>query len=488
MKKILLINPPRYLRNPDGQFFCPQIGLASIASYLRQYDYEVKIIDADVEGFANAEEVEEGLYRCGLSWDNLRERIEDYRPDVVGISCIFTPRFKNALKISQIVKVIDDKVKVIVGGVHVSFCPQEVLAHETIDFVVIGEGERPFLMLLEALRGDSAELSKIDGIGFRNSVGKVVINSKVNLVDDLDQLPLPAWDLLPIEKYFQTKRNSLTTERKHISIMTSRGCPQECTFCCSSEFWMRRWRKRSADNVLAEIEFLVKKYGVREISFEDDNLSLDPVRLEKICSMIIERGYDLRWNTPNGISVRKLTPTLIKLMKRSGCTRLNFGIESGDEHILHDIIKKNISLQKVREVISWCKREGVTTLGYFVIGMPGETPESIKNSIEFAKSSELDEIMVHIATPFPGTELYKTCKDKGYLKYDYDTIVAEDEIENKIIFETPFISTEDLCKYRSRFYSEFYKTKAFKNPFYYLKRSIKNPILVWRYVKELFNG
>jgi len=487
MKKILLINPPRNLRNPQKQFISPHLGLAYIASFLRQHNYEVKIIDAVIEDFENVEEVERGLYKCGLSWEDLRKRIEEHNPDIVGISCIFIPRFGNVVKISQIVKEINKEIKVVVGGMHVSCCPEDVLSCDSIDFVVIGEGELTFLMLIKALESNKGDLSAIDGIAFKSSKGEIVINPRQDLIEDLDSLPFPAWDLLAIEKYFSIGRDALAKEKRHLSFITSRGCPYSCTFCSSAGFWMRKWRKRSAENVLNELEYLVKEYGIKEVCFEDDNLSLDPKRLEEICLGIIERNLNIRWNTPNGISVKMLTPQLIKLMKKSGCKRLNFGIESGDEHILHDVIKKDFALEKFKEIVASCRKEGIITSGYFVIGMPGETKESIERSLEFAKSLDLNEIAVFIATPFPGTELYNICKEKRYLKYEYNEITAEDEIESRIFFETPLISGEDLRKAQSRFYSEFYKSQALKRPFYYLKRTFKNPGLILRYVKEALN-
>ncbi len=488
MKKILLINPPRNLRNPQKQFISPHVGLAYIASFLRQHNYGVEIIDAVIEDFENIEEVEKGLYKCGLSWVDLKKRIKEYNPDIVGISCVFTPRFGNVVKISQIAKEVNKEIKVVVGGMHVSCCPENVLSRESIDFVVIGEGELTFLMLIKALESNKGDLSTLDGIAFRNSKGEVIINPRRDLIEDLDSLPFPAWDLLPIEKYFSIGRDALTKEKKHISFITSRGCPYECTFCSSAGFWMRRWRKRSANNVLDELEYLVKEYDIKEVCFEDDNLSLDPKRLEDICLGIIERNLDIRWNTPNGISVKMLSPQLIKLMKKSGCKRLNFGIESGDEHILHNVIKKDFRLDKFKEIITSCRKEGIVTSGYFVIGMPGETKESIERSLDFAKSLDLNEVAVFIATPFPGTELYDICKEKKYLKYEYDQITAEDEIESKIFFETPLISGNELRKAQSRFYSEFYKAQALRRPVYYLKRMLKDPGLILRYIKEVFNG
>lgn len=487
--KILLINPPRNLKNPKRQFIAPPLGLAYLAAYLRERGFVVELIDAVAEGFQEVEALDNGVFKCGLSLKDLGIRIHNFNPDVVGVSCMFTPRFNNAVEIARLVKAFNSKIKVVVGGMHASNCPEEVLEEKVIDFVVLGEGEIPFYNLLKAINSGSSDFRDIAGIAFRNNRG-VVINPARNFVENLDILSFPARDLLPMEKYFQinTGRDSLTSERRHTSMITSRGCPHSCTFCSAITLWGKTWRERSAENVLEEIESLVNVYGVKELSFEDDNLSLDLERLEKICTGIIERKFKLKWNTPNGIAVHNLNRQLIHLMKQSGCVRLNLGIESGDENILHNVIKKSISLDKIREVVNWCKKEGIVTLGYFVLGMPGETPQSIRRTIEFAKSIDLDEIAVFIATPFPGTELYRTCVEKNYLKHDYKDILAEDGIENEIFFETPWLSAGELLEYQATFYSEFYKTRALKNPWYYFKRTIRNPSAVFRYVKELVHS
>lgn len=484
--KVLLINPPRNLKNYKKQFFAAPLGLAYLAAYLREKGFSVGLIDAIAEGSDDIEPLANGIFKCGLSNENLKARIHQFNPDVIGISCMFTPRFNNVAEIARMVKDIDSRIKVVVGGIHVSACPEESLKERAIDFVVLGEGEIPFYNLLKKLDCRQTDFTDICGIAFCSN-GKAILNSKQNFIDDLDMLPLPARDLLPMERYFEINsgRDSLTRERRQTSMITSRGCPYNCTFCSAITFWGRNWRKRSAENVLEEIECLIRVYKIKEISFEDDNMSLDPVRLEQICQGIIKRNLKFRWNTPNGIAVHNLSRPLISLMKQSGCQRLNFGIESGDDYILNTIIRKNISLDKIRKVVGWCKEEGIITLGYFVLGMPGENPKTIRNTIEFAKSINLNEIGIFIATPFPGTELYRICKEKNYLKHDYNDILAEDEIENEILFETPFLSADDVIKYKSLFYSEFYRAKALKNPLYYFSRIIKNPSVALRYVKEL---
>lgn len=485
--RVLLINPPRNLINYKTQFISPPLGLAYIAPVLEREGIEVSILDAIAEGFYNIERIENDIYKCGLSWDEIEQRIREYRPNIIGVSCMFTARFANALQISKIAKKVNKSIITVLGGMHPSTCPHQVLQYESIDFIIIGEGEKSFLSLVRQLGVPSNDLSKIKGLGYRNN-GRITINPEKDFIEDLDEIPLPARHLLPMERYFQinTGRDSLSTEKRQTSLITSRGCPYHCTFCSAIALWGRKWRKRSAENVLQEIEQLVRKYKIKEISFEDDNLILDRDRFEKICQGIIERDFRIKWNTPNGIAIKNLDPNLIKLMRKSGCKRLNFGIESGDKYILNEVIKKELSLDRVKQVIAWCKSEGIITLGYFVLGMPGETKDSIRGTIDFAKELSLDEVGLFIATPFPGTELYRHCLEKNYLNHDYTEILAEDGIENEILFETPFLSTSELMKYRSLFYSEFYKTRFFKNPFYYSLRVIKKPKVVLRFLKESF--
>ncbi len=488
--RVLLINPQRNLSNPKKQFLSPPLGLAYIAAYLRQEGICVSLIDTIIEGFDNKESFGNGVFKCGLANEELGSRIREFAPDTVGISCMFTPRFNNVIEIARMVKKINAGIKVVVGGMHASVCPEETLRQEAVDFIVMGEGEIPFHELLKKIDAKEGDFSGIDGIGLRSG-NDLILSPKRSFVGELDTLPFPARELLHLEEYFRKniRRDSLTKERRHTSIITSRGCPYDCTFCSAIAHWGRSWRKRNAENVLDEIEELVKVYNIKEISFEDDNLSLDAARLEEICRGINSRRLRFKWNTPNGIAINNLDSRLIHYMKESGCRRLNFGIESGDEYILNKVIRKNTSLEKVRQVLSAAKKEGIITLGYFVLGMPGETPQSINRTIEFAKSIDLDEIAVFIATPFPGTQLYKACKQQRYLKRDYNDILSEDGIENEVFFETPLLPAEELLRYRSQFYSEFYRAKGFKNPLYYFNRIIKNPAVALKYVKEFaFSG
>jgi magnesium-protoporphyrin IX monomethyl ester (oxidative) cyclase len=482
--KILLINPQRMLKNPKNQYTSIPIGLISLASFLQINGYETEVLDTIGEDLKNYEPHNE-VYRCGMSNHKVCSVVENYKPDVVGISCSFTPRFPNVVQIARLVKQFNPNIPVVVGGMHATVCAEDVLKEPSIDFVIMGEAEVPFLNLLEKLKTPPIKGEDLHAVSFRVPEG-IWVSKERTLIDNLDSLPIPAYDLIPMEKYFRSgvKRDSLTEEKRQSSVVTSRGCPFQCSFCSSQSMWGNVCRQRSPMHILSEIEMLLNSYGVKEIAFEDDNLTLNKDRISQLCREIIHRNLKFKWTTPNGIHIANLDLPLIRLMKSSGCKRLNFGIESGDEHILNDVMNKKISLSKIKEVVKMCSDEGIVTLGYFVLGMPGETEQSLIRTIEFAKSLSLHEIGLFVATPFPQTTLEKMCKEGGYLKKDYREIKAEDDIENQIFFETPMLPTEKLIFYKNVFLKEFYKKKVFERPFYYTKRAFKNP----RIVRKLWQG
>jgi len=213
----------------------------------------------------------------------------------------------------------------------------------------------------------------------------------------------------------------------------------------------RHWRPRSPDNVIDEIEHLVKDYGVKEIHFEDDNLTFDRERARLIFQGIIERGLDITWTTPNGVAVWKLDDELLKLMKKSGCYQINLGIESGNEQVLRKIIRKPFKLEKVRDIVEKIRENGIWAHGFFILGMPGETKQTITDTIIFATSLNLDSASFFIATPYPGTELYDICKENGYIQ-DYD--MRDLRVQSSMISTKEFTSDE-LLKLQSLAYKRF---------------------------------
>jgi magnesium-protoporphyrin IX monomethyl ester (oxidative) cyclase len=417
-KRVLLLEPPVIIREGEFHQCLPPLGLLYIASTLRGSGYEVSLLDACVEGWKNRATFEEGWDYKGLSGGEIRERLTELRPDIVGISWKFS-RQERAFKIAlEAVRQALGGVPVIVGGAHPSSNPEDVLKRYDVDYIVLGEGEETIRALLASLDAGK-DFEKIDGIAYRNA-DRVEVRSKHNYIDSLDELPFPARDLAPMELYSEDNRaNTFEGDMREFpktTIITSRGCPEKCTFCAIKGVWGRKYRTRSAENVYREVDELVNKYGVREIHFLDDNLTLDKKRAERIFDLIIERGLKFTWRTPNGVSSKTLDPALISKMKESGCYRLSLGIESGNARILNEVIKKSLDLDRVKQVGQWIKEAGLECEGFFILGMPGEDSGTIMDTIRFAMEMDLDSAAFFSAQPYPGTELFNMCVDKGYME------------------------------------------------------------------------
>ncbi len=269
--------------------------------------------------------------------------------------------------------------------------------------------------------------------------GEVRVNGGRWLVQDLDLLPLPARDMLPLEKYFKinTPMQSITRRRRCVPIITSRGCPYRCTFCSSCIHWGGRYRRRSPENILEEMQVLKDEYNVRELKFEDDNLTFDKERTKALFRGMIERGFDFLWNTPNGIAVRHLDDEMLCLMKESGCYDLTLAIESGDPEVLKNIINKPMDLAEAKRAAQRIKRHGIWTSGFFIIGLPGETKQQVMNTIKFIEELALDRIYLFMYTPLPGTPLAERAISQGLVREDFD-------FEKAVHYFNPNIKLSDM--------------------------------------------
>ena len=370
------------------------------------------------------------------------------------------------------VKGVDTSIVTITGGAHPSALPAETLKDENVDFVIIGEGEDTVLKLVESL-SNQLPFEEIDGTAFRKD-GQIVINPEVGFIRNLDELPFPAWDLLQMKEYAKLRvgHGPFILRTPFFSVITSRGCPGKCIFCSIHSIYGYQWRARSAKNVVDEIDILKKVYGINQVDFEDDNLLLDKKRMEALCDEILERKLDISWGTPNGVAINHIDHNLLIKMKRAGCFSLSFGIESGNEHIRNNIIRKPISVKHAQEVVKWCKELNIWTHGFFIFGFPGENEKTFRETINFAKWLDLDSSSFFIATPYPGTELLTLCEEKGYLGKDFDLNklrVADASIR------TESFSPEDLLVWRKRGYQEFNR--------YFLKRELLHFNMVRRLLK-----
>jgi magnesium-protoporphyrin IX monomethyl ester (oxidative) cyclase len=251
--------------------------------------------------------------------------------------------------------------------------------------------------------------------------GKIMVSRERRMVDDLDTLPFPALDLLPVERYFEVNlpMQAISRRRRNLPVMTSRGCPYKCRFCSSTRHF-GKYRLRSPEHVLKELEHLKHGYQIGEIKFQDDNLTYDKDRAKGIFKGMIERRLNLLWNTPNGIALRHLDDEMLGLMKESGCYELTLAVESGDPEVLQNIIHKPLDLPEAREAAARIKAHGIETAGYFIIGFPGETRKQIENTLAFVNTLKLDRVYIFMYTPLPGTPLAEKALAEGLVREGFD--------------------------------------------------------------------
>ncbi len=394
------------------------MGLAYLGAALRQHDYEVVGLDAIAEAPYQAEPLSENIVRYGLTTDQILAHVEAEQPDVVGLSCLYSNQWPPIREITARIKNLNPDIIVAAGGTHPTFAPERCLRDSRLDLIVLGEGERIFPEVLDRLQ-KGRSLNDQDGIAWRDN-GEIRVNPPGNLIENLDELPFPAHDLFPPERYFEIAlpMGYHMRSRRSLPMVTSRGCPYSCNFCSSTRFWRNRYRARSAENVMEEIEWLVSRFGVEEIKFQDDNLTAQRKRARHLFEMMSELDPKLSWNTPNGIAIQNLDDEMLGLMRRSGCFEITLSAESGDQEILCKLIRKPLKLDKIREVNEAARRHGIYRMAFFIIGFPGESKTQIRNTLRFSRELALDWCIYFIYNPLPGSPMYDECVARGYISED----------------------------------------------------------------------
>lgn len=451
--KILLINPYLTTLLDDPANPSLSLSLGYLAAYLEKY-YEVRILDIASEG-KNTKQQINGKLRVGLTEEEIKKYLSDYGPHIVGITNPSTLHAQDAYDIARIVKEYNNDTLVVLGGAHSSSNPELVISNKDVDLVVIGEGEETLLDIARAYASGKG-IDSISGTHVRCADGKIRIQEPREYIKDLDTIPFPARHLLPMDIYFENLRNSTNylMRKKAATMITSRGCPGKCIYCAVKTVWGRRWRSRSAQNVVNEIEQIMRDFGVGEIHFLDDSISVNKKRLMAICDEIIKRKLDIKWTTPNGVAVWLLDKPLVKRMKEAGCYRLTFGLESGNAETLAYLGKK-YNYEYAKEIIKYAHRIGLWTIGTFIIGSPEEKMESIDDTINFAVSSYLDFAVFYIANPFPGTEMFEIYKKERLLDD-----ISLDEIVRGV--GTKHFTQEELAGIQGKAFSSFLKSRMLK--------------------------
>jgi radical SAM superfamily enzyme YgiQ (UPF0313 family) len=423
--KITLVNPPY---PPSGHSHPPFIplGLAYLSAVAEQAGHEITVIDCQAEH---------------LDYTAFKTRLSNAPSDVVGVTAT-TLLYKSAMHLIDIAREVHPDCVTMLGGSHGTFWDENALnEYPSLNIIVRREGETTFVELLEKLK-EKASLSKVLGITYRNKDGKIIRTPDRPLIEDLDALPFPAHHLMPLE--------SLKRMGKILfPLMTSRGCVFWCDFCSTVRMFGRGYRWRSAKNVVDEMQLVHDKYGVDQVTFYDDAFSVDRNRVLKICEELHRRKLNMIWDC--GTRVDMVDREMLKTMKDAGCIAVWMGVESGSEAILGAMNKK-IKLDQTRAAWKTAQDVGLMTIANVVLGFPGETEQTAKETINFVKQLNPDDVGFYVATPYPGTPLYDQVIKNEWLRItDFDKFDTAGPT-----FETPWLSMERLAELRYKAYQQFY--------------------------------
>jgi anaerobic magnesium-protoporphyrin IX monomethyl ester cyclase len=425
--KVALVTPPLMEKVAHHPLF-PPLGLAYMAAVLEQNGVDVKIFDCPV---------------CDFDHAKLKAELDKYQPTIVGVGSM-TPTIKSALKSAQVAKEVCPDTKVVMGGPHATFADMEILTSDSyVDVIVRGEGEETILELAKQAP-EMHGLDKVKGITFRKD-NQIVRTEKRPFIDDLDSLPKPAYHLLPMEKYRITGRNLLP-------IISSRGCPFQCPFCVASQMFGARFRGRSPKNVLDEIEWLRDEHGAEGIAFQDDTFSFDKKRTMDICDGMIERKINLHWGC--GTRADVVNKEVFQKMSRAHCDEAMLGVESGCQR-MRDLLNKRVTNVQIENAVKWSKEAGIFVTVSVILGYPGETKESLQETLDYIRRIEPDDVWLCHATPYPGTCLRELVQKNGW------KMSEEWELYNTMnpIFEDPKLPASEIAAMRRKFYNKFYSTR-----------------------------
>jgi len=415
---IILLNPPypyKVIREGRCQHEAaiwdsvyPPLSLATIASYLRDA-HNVTIIDAVAEG---------------KDLSSLIKSLKELRPDLI-ISSISTPTIDGDMQVLEQLK-HHTKAKIAIFGVHATYFSDELIKEDYIDFVILNDPELPAFQIA------SGDKDNLEGVVYKSNEKIVSVSSKERMISSFR---IPAWDLVDLEKY-----KIPIKKKKYVLVFTARGCPFGCTFCVVPFYYGKKIRVREIDEIIEELK-VVSSYA-EEVFFHTDLFTFKKDYIIKLCEQIIREKINIHWVCNSRVDT--FDREMAEMMKKAGCWMVSFGIESGSQEVL-DLCKKKITLDQSREAIQVAREVGLISVGHFVLGIPGETPDTIRQTLQFSKELDPDFAEFYIATPFPGSDLFETVKDRISLnwkdiRYDYDP------------YSYPF----DLERIRKKAYFQFY--------------------------------
>lgn len=461
---IVLVNPCFNLYagiKGHGGLSAP-LNLACLAAYVREHrsSDRITIIDAEAMGYTYEDTVSE---------------IQKHKPHIIGITTT-TPSFDIISELVVRIHSALPEAPILLGGPHATGSPETTVTVPGVTAAVIGEGEETFLEIVEALE-HKRPITEVKGIAYRDAGGSLVRTPLRQPIGNLDVLPLPARDLLPMHLYYSPPTKSLGGGRI-ANIIASRGCPFKCTYCLSDMMWQGKYRYRSVDKIIEEIVECVDKYKCDEINFNDDLFTLDKKRVEDFCKKIIAKKIDIRWVVMSRCDY--LDPDMLALMRKAGCGKIAMGLESGSPEVLKCMNKKLDVLQSV-EAVRIIKKAGLSVGVSFVLGHIGETEKTIKETIKLAKRLNADTVAFFQASPYPGTEFYRQAKELGYLRKDAKWLDYAIISDRPSVVNLPGLSADQIHKWVVYAYRAVYL-----NPRYIFSRLKK--INSWKIFMDNIKG
>lgn len=414
----------------------PSLPLASLASWVRQHGFDVRILDLHVKNITPQ--------------DATRE-VADYDPQVVAIT-VKTLGWPACIEIAEMVRATVPRAVIVIGGPHLGIYPRESLSWPCFDVAVVGDGEETFLELCERVRDggiEPATISELDGTAgtiIRHPDGELCEGPPRALPKDIDRYPMPAWDLLPVADY-----HCLTLFKPFATMVTTRGCPWHCGYC--SQVYSEKLRFRSPELVVDEMEHLEKTYGVKEIVFFDETFTIGKKRMRTFADEVLRRGLKVKFNIRARVDT--VDREVVRLLKRAGLRSIHMGVEAGTDRVLK-IMNKQITRAQTEEAFRICREEGVDTRGYFMIGYYDATPQDIDETIRFASSLGLDWASFSVATALPATDLYTVARQRGYVEGDFWRRYTIDGGGTLPQLETETFTAEELRAWRTKAYLRFY--------------------------------
>lgn len=427
--KVLFVNPPQTASKYKFMgVIAPPLGIAYMAGILQENNIDVEILDASAED---------------MDFKDVEKELLKRKPDLVALTAL-TPTIGRALETAQVVKeTLPDSI-VVMGGYHPTFNFIETLEDENVDIVIRGEGEYIMLNLVQALENQSS-LHDVKGIVFEDKNSKeIVVNPEAPLIQDLDELPFPALNLLPMKKY-----RLLDMDTHMTTMITTRGCPMQCSFCSSAAMHGKKIRERSVENIVDEIEYLKTNYDIDTIAFMDDTFTLKKRKVMAICDEILKRNIEIMWGCTSRVDT--LDEKLLKKMKEAGCITIFIGVESADQQQL-DNMCKNTTIAKIENAFKIAHKLKIRTIASVALGMPGDTKEIMNKTVKFVHKLKPNYAIYSLATPYPGTRFYKEAFEKNLIKikdWSKYTLITP-------ILETIDCSLNDMRKIQAKAFMKFY--------------------------------